>query len=139
MRIFRPALKRKGISVDVRLPQTKVLHYAQSACLDESNRQRNKTRNSRHQKSRSVAVPIEEWGPGWLEYYDEPTLEDLQSFREVLFRKYQRRRASFEDVQWADRELARRRGREETFHVGAPPGRFESPLKDNGGQDFDRH
>jgi hypothetical protein len=75
---------------------------------------------------------------GW-EYSDEPTLEDLQSFREVLFRKYQRRRASFEDVQWADRELARRRGREQTFHVGAPPGRFESPLKDNGGQDFDRH
>jgi hypothetical protein len=43
------------------------------------------------------------------EYYEEPALEDLQSFREILFRKYQRRRAAFEDVQWADRELARRR------------------------------
>ena len=42
------------------------------------------------------------------EYFDEPILEDLRSFREVLFRKYQRRRASFEDVEWADRELARR-------------------------------
>jgi len=42
------------------------------------------------------------------EYYDEPFLEDLQSFREILFRKYQRRRAAFEDVQWADTELARR-------------------------------
>jgi hypothetical protein len=42
------------------------------------------------------------------EYFDEPVLEDLRSFREVLFRKYQRRRASFEDVEWADRELARR-------------------------------
>ena len=43
------------------------------------------------------------------EYFDEPRLEDLQSFREVLFRKYQRRRASLEDVRWADQELARRR------------------------------
>ena len=43
------------------------------------------------------------------DYYDEPTMEDLQSFREILFRKYQRRRAAFEDVQWADRELARRK------------------------------
>jgi hypothetical protein len=43
------------------------------------------------------------------EYYEEPTMEDLQSFRQILFRKYQRRRAAFEDVQWADRELARRR------------------------------
>jgi hypothetical protein len=45
---------------------------------------------------------------GW-EYFDEPMLEDLKSFKEILFRKYQRRRASFEDVQWAERELARRR------------------------------
>jgi hypothetical protein len=43
------------------------------------------------------------------EYYEEPTMEDLQSFRQILFRKYQRRRAAFEDVQWADRELGRRR------------------------------
>jgi hypothetical protein len=42
------------------------------------------------------------------EYFEEPGLEDLRTFREVLFRKYQRRRASFEDVEWADRELARR-------------------------------
>ena len=44
---------------------------------------------------------------GW-QYYDEPMLEDLESFKEILFRKYQRRRASFEDVRWAERELARR-------------------------------
>jgi hypothetical protein len=43
------------------------------------------------------------------EYYDEPMLEDLQSFREILFCKYQRRRAALEDVQWAIRELVRRR------------------------------
>jgi hypothetical protein len=43
------------------------------------------------------------------EYYDEPMLKDLQNFKEVLFRKYQRRRASFEDVQWAERELDGRR------------------------------
>jgi hypothetical protein len=31
----------------------------------------------------------------------------LEEFRDVLFRKYQRRRAAYEDVAWADRELAR--------------------------------
>jgi hypothetical protein len=44
-------------------------------------------------------------------YYDEPPLEDLEEFREVLFRKYQRRRAAYEDVQWAEQELARQRDR----------------------------
>jgi hypothetical protein len=47
---------------------------------------------------------------GWS-YFDEPPLEDLEEFREILFRKYQRRRAAYEDVQWAERELARRRER----------------------------
>ena len=42
-------------------------------------------------------------------YYHEPLLEDLEEFREILFRKYQRRRAAYEDVQWAEKELARRR------------------------------
>ncbi|MEY2519030.1 MAG: hypothetical protein QOF24_789 [Verrucomicrobiota bacterium] len=31
-------------------------------------------------------------------YYDRPLLEDLQELRDVVFRKYQRRRASAEDV-----------------------------------------
>jgi hypothetical protein len=31
-------------------------------------------------------------------YYDRPLLEDLREAREVVFRKYQRRRASAEDV-----------------------------------------
>ena len=31
-------------------------------------------------------------------YYDRPLVEDLMALREVVFRKYQRRRASAEDV-----------------------------------------
>jgi hypothetical protein len=42
-------------------------------------------------------------------YYDEPPLDDLSEFREILFRKYQRRGAAYEDVVWADRELHRLR------------------------------
>ena len=42
-------------------------------------------------------------------YFDEPAVADLQEFREVLYRKYQRRRAAYEDVLWADKELVRRR------------------------------
>jgi len=48
---------------------------------------------------------------GW-EYYEEPMLADLESFKGILFRKYQRRRASFEDVRWVELELARRRKQE---------------------------
>ena len=44
-------------------------------------------------------------------YYDEPNLPDLEQFHEVLVRKYQRRRASYEDVLWAERELTRIRNR----------------------------
>jgi len=40
-------------------------------------------------------------------YYDEAPLDDLAEFREILLRKYQRRRASYEDVLWAEREMAR--------------------------------
>ena len=42
-------------------------------------------------------------------YYEDPPLADLTDFREILFRKYQRRRAAHEDVVWADRELVRLR------------------------------
>jgi hypothetical protein len=42
-------------------------------------------------------------------YFEEPLLEDMEEFREILFRKYQRRRAAYEDVVWADKELARLR------------------------------
>jgi hypothetical protein len=31
-------------------------------------------------------------------YYERPLLEDLQTLKDVVFRKYQRRRASAEDV-----------------------------------------
>ncbi len=40
-------------------------------------------------------------------YYDSPLVEDLREFKERLFRKYQHRRASYEDYVWAERELAR--------------------------------
>ncbi|HEV2046868.1 MAG TPA: hypothetical protein VGQ95_09750 [Chthoniobacterales bacterium] len=34
---------------------------------------------------------------GWT-YYDVPLLEDLLTLKDIVFRKYQRRRASAEDV-----------------------------------------
>ena len=44
-------------------------------------------------------------------YYDEASLPDLEEFHAVLWRKYQRRRASHEDVLWAEREITRIRNR----------------------------
>lgn len=40
-------------------------------------------------------------------YYDEPPADDLMEFRDILSRKYQRRRAAYEDLLWAERELLR--------------------------------
>ncbi len=38
-------------------------------------------------------------------YYDQPLLEDLLKLKDVVFRKYQRRRASAEDVQSIEKLL----------------------------------
>jgi hypothetical protein len=38
-------------------------------------------------------------------YYDRPRHEDLTALRDIVFRKYQRRRASSEDVEAIDRLL----------------------------------
>jgi hypothetical protein len=42
----------------------------------------------------------------WV-YYRDPLPADLEEFRDVLFRKYQRRRAAYQDAVWADRQLAK--------------------------------
>ncbi|MBJ7326784.1 MAG: hypothetical protein JHC52_05495 [Chthoniobacterales bacterium] len=39
-------------------------------------------------------------------YYETPDRADLEELREILWRKYQRRRASHEDVLLADKMLA---------------------------------
>ena len=45
--------------------------------------------------------------PGWT-YHDKPARPDLEALRDLIFRKYQRRRAAYEDVQTIDRMLAER-------------------------------
>jgi hypothetical protein len=41
-------------------------------------------------------------------YYDVPLLEDLLALKDIVFRKYQRRRASAEDVASIDKLLNER-------------------------------
>lgn len=45
-------------------------------------------------------------------YYDQPLLEDLLALKDVIFRKYQRRRASAEDLQSIEK-LVRNHARSE--------------------------
>lgn len=45
-------------------------------------------------------------------YYDQPLLEDLLKLKDIIFRKYQRRRASAEDLQ-AVEKLVRDQARKE--------------------------
>ena len=42
-------------------------------------------------------------------YYERPLLEDLLALKEILTRKYQRRRASIEDVASLDKLIQRQR------------------------------
>ena len=46
-------------------------------------------------------------------YYDFPLLEDLVTLRDVVERKYRRRRASAEDVASLDKLIKERKGEEE--------------------------
>jgi hypothetical protein len=41
-------------------------------------------------------------------YYERPLLEDLLTLKEILVRKYQRRRASSEDLAWIEKLIAER-------------------------------
>jgi len=43
-------------------------------------------------------------------YYERPLLEDLLALKEILTRKYQRRRASIEDVASIEKLIHRQRG-----------------------------
>jgi hypothetical protein len=43
-------------------------------------------------------------------YYETPELADLETLRDVLFRKYQRRRAAYEDVVLIEEMIKRRNG-----------------------------
>ena len=43
-------------------------------------------------------------------YYKVPLIEDLKELREVLFRKYQRRRAAYEDVVLIEKMIKDRAG-----------------------------
>jgi hypothetical protein len=45
--------------------------------------------------------------PGWT-YYDLPLLEDLLTLKEIIARKYRRRRASAEDVESVERLISER-------------------------------
>jgi hypothetical protein len=42
--------------------------------------------------------------PDWT-YYDRPLLDDLLALKDVIFRKYQRRRASAEDLESIEKLL----------------------------------
>lgn len=42
-------------------------------------------------------------------YYDSPSVEDLEALRDILWRKYQRKRLPWDDVEDLDRMLEERR------------------------------
>ena len=49
--------------------------------------------------------------PDWT-YYERPLMEDLLNLKDVIFRKYQRRRASAEDLQSVEKLMREYAGNE---------------------------
>ena len=79
------------------------------------------TDKDRHGKKREVRAT--KFGGAWRfqsktageldwTYYDRPLLEDLLTLKEVLVRKYQRRRASTEDVASVEKLIQEQRADE---------------------------
>ncbi len=77
----------------------------------------------RNQDGRKREVRATKFGGAWRfqakdaddldwTYYDRPLLEDLLTLKEILVRKYQRRRASVEDVASIETLIQEQRGYE---------------------------
>ena len=77
----------------------------------------------RNQDGRKREVRATKFGGAWRlqaktagdldwTYYDRPLLEDLLKLKEILDRKYQRRRASIEDVSSIERLIQEQRAYE---------------------------
>src|ERR1043166_3301071 len=63
-------------------------------------------------------------------YYDRPLLDDLRALRDVVFRKYQRRRASAEDVASIDKLIHNRDEEGNEYELSQEP-----PLPFSKGED----
>ena len=74
---------------------------------------------SRDEEGRKREVRVTKFGGQWKfqakyrdeekwTYYERPLTEDLRELREIVFRKYQRRRASAEDLAAVERMLRER-------------------------------
>ena len=77
----------------------------------------------RNQDGRKREVRATKFGGAWRfqakiaddldwTYYDRPLLEDLLALKEILVRKYQRRRASIEDVDSIEKLIQEQRAYE---------------------------
>ena len=77
----------------------------------------------RNEDGRKREVRVTKFGGAWRfqakaggdldwTYYERPLLEDLLALKEILVRKYQRRRASAEDVASIEKLIQEQRGDE---------------------------
>jgi hypothetical protein len=77
---------------------------------------------SRDDEGRKREVRVTKFGGQWKfqakfrgedewTYYEVPLLADLEELRDIIFRKYQRRRASAEDLASVEKMLREKQGR----------------------------
>ena len=85
---------------------------AESTHMEGEGRGGTKARSPRDQIRRRVATPGEICRRRPWTYYERPLLEDLLALKDVVFRKYQRRRAASEDVESIDKLLQEYAGNE---------------------------
>jgi len=77
------------------------LHVWNHRTEDGEKREVRATKNQGRWKLQSKLKQEAEWT-----YHEKPEQSDLEELRDILWRKYQRRRASHEDVLLADKMLA---------------------------------
>ena len=82
-------------------PRMRNLHAWTHRTADGEKREVRAVKNRGRWRLQSKVQHEEDWT-----YHEVPELSDLQELREILWRKYQRRRAAHEDVLLADKMLA---------------------------------
>ena len=91
--------------------QSRNIHEWRSSTADGDRRDIRAVKFGGHWRIQARLKGEEEWT-----YYDSPLVEDLAELRDVLWRKYQRKKLPYEDVVTIERLIVERGGKVEPLH-----------------------
>lgn len=98
-------------TVPSKSPNSRNVHEWRSETADG---QRREVRAEKFGKKWRIQVKVK--GDEQWTYYDSPLLEDLFELRDVLWRKYQRKRVLYDDITAVEKLITDRGGKPEPLH-----------------------